>query len=253
MEFVLYEKKNHTAVITMNRPKALNAVNSRMLEEMTEALLRAEEDHEIRCVILTGAGDRAFTAGGDIKEEALLTPETADSFSRRGKRLILLMLDHRVPVICAVRGHALGGGMEMILAGDITVAASDAKIGIPTVKLGGIPGWGSTVLLPAAVGLSRAKELLYTGRSLTAKEALDLGVVEYVTEPEKLMETAMGLADTIAGMAPMAIESMKKSVNKAFCVGVKEGLEKETRLFAACFGTEDHKKATAAFLEKRSH
>ena len=135
MEFMIYEKKDTTALITINRPKALNAFNSQMLDELTEALEMAEKDTGVRCVILTAAGERAFTAGGDIKEEVQLNETTAAEFSRRGKKMIRSILNHRVPVICAVRGYALGGGMEMILAADITVAATDAKIGIPTIKL----------------------------------------------------------------------------------------------------------------------
>lgn len=187
-----------------------------MLDELTEALEMAEKDTGVRCVILTAAGERAFTAGGDIKEEVQLNETTAAEFSRRGKKMIRSILNHRVPVICAVRGYALGGGMEMILAADITVAATDAKIGIPTIKLGGIPGWGSTVLLPRTVGASRAKELLYTGRSLSAEEALKLGVVEDVVEPDELLKRAFELADTIADMAPLAVENMKKSINTCY-------------------------------------
>lgn len=253
MEFILYEEKNHIAVITINRPRALNAFNSQMLDEMTEALKTAEEDKNIRCVIITAAGERAFTAGGDIKEEVKLDPREAYAFSERGKRCIMSIFNHRVPVISAVRGYALGGGMEIIAASDITVAATDAKIGIPTIKLGGIPGWASTVLLPRTVGASRAKELLYSGRSLSAEEALKLGVVEFVAEPEQLMETALKLAEEIADMAPFAVESMKKSINGSMSVGLTESLKQETDLFAACFGTEDHLEATTAFLEKRPH
>ena len=213
MEFMIYEKKDTTALITINRPKALNAFNSQMLDELTEALEMAEKDTGVRCVILTAAGERAFTAGG----------------------------------------YALGGGMEMILAADITVAATDAKIGIPTIKLGGIPGWGSTVLLPRTVGTSRAKELLYTGRSLSAEEALKLGVVEDVVEPDELLKRAFELADTIADMAPLAVENMKKSINTAMSAGLEESLGTETDIFASCFGTQDHLEATTAFLEKRAH
>ena len=250
---MIYEKKDTIAQITINRPKALNAFNSQMLDELTEALELAEKDTDIRCVILTAAGERAFTAGGDIKEEVLLNEETAKVFSGRGKKMIQSILNHRVPVICAVRGYALGGGMEMILAADITVASTDAKIGIPTIKLGGIPGWGSTVLLPRTVGASRAKELLYTGRSLSAEEALQLGVVEYVVEPDELLKKAYELAATITDMAPLAVENMKKSINAAMSTGLAESLETETGIFAACFATEDHLEATTAFLEKRGH
>ncbi|MCI8453924.1 MAG: enoyl-CoA hydratase/isomerase family protein [Lachnospiraceae bacterium] len=253
MEFILYEKKENIAVITINRPRALNALNSQMLDELTEALALAEKDQQIRCVILTSAGGRAFTAGGDVKEEVKLQPEEAARFAERGKRCTLSVLNHRVPVICAVQGYALGGGMELILAGDITVAADDAKIGIPTIRLGSVPGWGSTVLLPRIVGVSRAKELLYSGRSLDAEEALKLGVVEFVKKPEELMEFAMDLAKTIADMPPVAVESMKKSINSSFESGMDECLKKETDLFSLCFGTVDHLEATTAFLEKRPH
>lgn len=253
MEYILYEEKERVAVITINRPRALNAFNSQMLEEMTEALKRADENQDIRCVIITAAGERAFTAGGDIKEEVKLDPKEAYAFAERGKRCVMSIFRHRVPVISAVRGYALGGGMEIILASDITVAATDAKIGIPTIKLGGIPGWASTVLLPRTVGASRAKELLYSGRSLDAREALELGVVEYVAEPEQLMETAWKLALEIADMAPFAVESMKQSINGSMEAGLSESLERESKLFAACFGTEDHLEATTAFLEKRPH
>ncbi len=253
MEFMIYEKKDTTALITINRPKALNAFNSQMLDELTEALEMAEKDTSVRCVILTAAGERAFTAGGDIKEEVQLNEQTAKVFAGRGKKMVLSILNHRVPVICAVCGYALGGGMEMILAADITVAATDAKIGVPTIKLGGIPGWGSTVLLPRTVGASRAKELLYTGRSLSAAEALELGVVEYVVEPEKLLKKAFELAAVIADMAPLAVENMKKSINTAMSAGLEESLAVETGIFASCFGMEDHLEATTAFLEKRGH
>ena len=253
MEFMIYEKKGSIAQITINRPKALNAFNSQMLDELTEALALAEQDPEIRCVILTAAGERAFTAGGDIKEEVQLNEETAKAFSRRGKKMILSILNHTVPVICAVRGYALGGGMEMILAADFTIAASDAKIGIPTIKLGGIPGWGSTILLPKTVGASRAKELLYTGRSLSAEEAKELGVVEFVVEPDELMKKAFELADVITDMAPLAVENMKRSINTAMSIGLSESLDTETGIFASCFATEDHLEATTAFLEKRGH
>ena len=253
MEFMIYEKREMTAIITINRPRALNAFNSQMLDELTELLQQAEEDREIRCVVITAAGERAFTAGGDIKEEGKLNPESAREFSERGKKCILSILNHRVPVISAVRGYALGGGMEIILASDITVAADDAKIGIPTIKLGGIPGWGSTVLFPRTVGASRAKELLYTGRTMDAAEARQIGIVEFVVRPDQLMETAMNLADTIADMAPTAVESMKKSINEAVSAELNESLDFETDLFAACFGTRDHLEATTAFLEKRPH
>ena len=218
MEFMIYEKKDTTALITINRPKALNAFNSQMLDELTEALEMAEKDTGVRCVILTAAGERAFTAGGDIKEEVQLNETTAAEFSRRGKKMIRSILNHRVPVICAVRGYALGGGMEMILAADITVAATDALF-----------------------------------RSKCSEEALKLGVVEDIVDPDELLKRAFELADTIADMAPLAVENMKKSINTAMSAGLEESLGTETDIFASCFGTQDHLEATTAFLEKRAH
>ena len=164
MEFMIYEKKDTTALITINRPKALNAFNSQMLDELTEALEMAEKDTGVRCVILTAAGERAFTAGGDIKEEVQLNETTAAEFSRRGKKMIRSILNHRVPVICAVRGYALGGGMEMILAADITVAATDAKIGIRRSSSVGFRDGAVQSFFRERLAL-QSKELLYTGRS----------------------------------------------------------------------------------------
>lgn len=245
--------RGHIAIITINRPEALNALNSRMLEKLNDALRQAKEDTEIRCVILTGGGEKAFTAGGDVKEEAALNGEEARRFSQDGKQCILSILRHRVPVISMVRGYALGGGMELILASDLTVAADDAKIGIPTIRLGSIPGWAGTVLLPRIVGASRAKELLYTGRTLSAAEAQALGIVEFVTPPDQLMAVTLKLAQEIADMPPIAMESMKKSINHSIETGLEGCLETETELFSACFKTEDHQEAAAAFLEKRAH
>ena len=253
MEYILYEKMGPIVTLTLNRPEALNAFNSQMLEELTTCLDAAQRDLEIRCLILTAAGERAFTAGGDVKEEAVLSPEAAKEFSERGKRCVLSILHHRVPVICAVHGYTLGGGMELVLASDITIAASNLSIGVPTIRLGSIPGWGSTVLLPLAVGASRAKELLYTGRSMNAEEALRLGLVDSVVEPDKLLPSAMKLAETIADMAPIAIEYMKQSVNNSAYRDLDSAFKAETKYFSACFETQDRREAIGAFLTKREH
>ena len=253
MEFILYEKAGSIATITLNRPEALNAFHPQMMEELIQCLDTAQQDLDIRCLVLFSAGKKAFTAGGDIKVQAALSPETAKTFADLGKRCILSILHHRVPVICAAHGYTLGGGMELVLASDITIAASNLSLGVPTIRLGAIPAWGSTVLLPLAVGASKAKEILYTGLRLKAEEACQLGLVEMVVEPEKLLSSAMALAETIADMPPIAIEYMKQSVNNSAYRELDPVFKAETGYFSACFETEDRREAMDAFLVKRQH
>lgn len=250
---VIYKKEANIATITINRPEALNAFNEDLLKQLIEAFETAEKDKEIYCVVLTAAGEKAFTAGGDIKQEILLEGDAARSFSQLGKRFMKSIYDSRTPVICAVDGYALGGGMEIILVSDITVATTKAKIGIPTIKLGTVPGWGSTQMLARVVGISRAKELLYTGRILSAEEAFSIGLVEFVVEREHLLEKAYELAHQIADMAPIAMESMKIAINTSVEDDLDHGFDVETELFVRCYGTEDKKEAMTAFLEKREH
>lgn len=253
MEIICYEKKEHIATITINRPEVLNAFNQQTLTELIEALEIVENDQDVYCAVLTAAGDKAFTAGGDIKQEITLKGDAAREFSRLGKKCLSKIYDLRVPLISAVQGYALGGGMEIILVSDITVAADTAKIGIPTIKLGTVPGWGSTQMLSRVVGISRAKELLYTGRTVKAQEALEIGLVEFVVEPDQLMTKAYEIAHRIADMAPIAMESMKIAINTSVEDDLEHGFDVETELFVRCYGTEDKQEAMSAFLEKREH
>ncbi len=253
MDFITSTSQNHIVTITLNRPKALNAFNSQMLSELTDAILTASKNPEHLVIILNSSIEKAFTAGGDIKEEVLLTPDTAYDFAERGKTCTMAIYNSPIPVICAVDGYALGGGMEIILASDITVATKNAKIGIPTINLGGIPGWGSTQLLPRLVGPSRAADILLTGRTLSAEECYNLHIIEYLVEKDQLMEKAMELANTITDKAPLAVRNMKKALHEGLSLPLADALNLESELFADCYKSEDHEEALRAFLEKRPH
>ena len=253
MRKVIYEKQNHVAVITLNQPERLNVFNTESIQDLIEALEFAKQDQEIRCIILRGAGEKAFSAGGDIKEEIETDSLKAYTFGQLGKQCVKKVQDSPVPVIAAVHGHTLGGGMELVLAADITIAAENTKIGMPTIKLGTIPGWGSTKTLADAVGKSKAKELLYTGRILSAKEAYSFGLVEKVVPTESLFEEAMHLAEEIADKAPIAIRAMKHCIDKGQECDRNTAYAIETGMFSLCYGTQDKREAMQAFLEKREH
>ena len=253
MSYILYEKTDHIARITLNRPEAMNAFNKELIHELVEAFGKVEEDPDVYCVVLDANGERAFSVGGDIKVEIATTGPDALEFGKLGKSCIRAVKDCRVPVICAVHGFCLGGGMEVVLVSDITVASEDMKIGMPTIKLGTIPGWGSTKTLADVVGKARAKELFLTGRMVKAQEALDLGLVQFVVPREELMDKAMELARTIADMAPIAVKSMKECIDFGWEADYEEAFAKETEVFAACYDTEDKLEAMTAFLEKREH
>lgn len=253
MKYVLYKKENHIATITINRPEALNAFNSQVIHDIIEAFGMVEEDLDVYCVVLNAAGEKAFSAGGDIKEEIATTGEDALAFGNLGKQCIKSIEHCRVPVICSVQGYALGGGMEIILVSDITIATENAKIGMPTIKLGTIPGWGSTKNLSKVVGVSRAKELLYTGRIIKADEALSLGIVEFVVPKEELAEKTYDLAEQIADKAPIAMKTMKFCIDQGFEMDTESAYKLETEKFAMCYSTEDKYEAMLAFLEKRDH
>lgn len=253
MENILFKKEGHIATITLNRPKALNAFSSTMLMELAEIFEDANKDSDIYCVILNSACEKAFTAGGDVKEENQMDAEAAYNFAVLGKRAMKAISSFHCPVITAVHGYCLGGGMEIILASDITIAAKSSKIGIPTINLGGIPGWGATQMLPRLVGASRAKDILITGRTLDADECLRLNIIEYVAENDELMIKAKELAEIIADKPPIAAQSMKEAIDKGMNMDFESGLKLDNEIYAKCYNTEDHSEAMAAFLEKRPH
>ena len=253
MDDVLMKKEGNVAIITLDRPEVLNAFRSKTLEELTYSIRAAGKDPDIYAIILNSSIDRSFTAGGDIKEESLLTKETAYEFSKRGQDCAMSIYKSPVPVIAAIDGYALGGGMELILASDITVAAKTAKIGIPTVNLGGIPCWTATQLLPRLVGPSCASDILLTGRIMSAEECYSLHLVEYITEKENLMSKAMEMAGIIADKSPNAIRLMRQSVKQGLELPLCDALELERQLFTQCYDSPDRAEATSAFLQKRPH
>lgn len=253
MEYILMKKEGHIAFITLNRPKALNAFSSQMMDELIQAVNAAGDDPDIYVIVLNSCMDRVFTAGGDIKEERRVEGETAYGFSAKGQECFMTIYYSPVPVVAAVDGHVLGGGMELILAADITVAAKTAKIGIPTINLGGIPCCTGTQLLSRRVGPSTACDILLTGRSLSGEECYRLNLVQYLTEKEELMGKAAEVAEIIADKSPQAVALMRKAVKQGLELPLSEGLELERELFVKCYDSADRTEALDAFLEKREH
>lgn len=249
METILYEKKEHIVTIRLNRPNVLNSFNSQMAKELLRALEMAEKDKEIYCVIITGEGEKAFSAGGDIKEESENNVFTAQQFSQKGHEIIKKLLKIRLPVIAAVNGYALGGGMELALACDIVIACQSAIFAVPAVNLGTISGWGGTQLLPQIVGKNRAKELLFTGRKINAQEAKEFGIVTKIVEQQYFMKEVFDFAKQIAQKPPFSIKNTKTAVNQSF--DLENGLVLEQLLFSQCYATQDREEAMKAFLEKR--
>jgi enoyl-CoA hydratase len=237
------------ALVTLDRPEVLNALDYRTLRELVEALERLDVDENVRCVVITGAGERAFAAGADIREMADATPVslgTANSFARweRIRRV-------RVPIIAAVRGFALGGGCELAMACDMVVAAEDAVFGQPEIKIGIMPGAGGTQRLTRALGKAKAMELILTGANLSAREAHERGLVSRLALREETLGAALDLAREVASMPLLAVRAAKEAVNRAFELSLEAGLEFERRNFFLLFASEDQKEGMAAFVEKR--
>ena len=237
------------ALVTMDRPEVLNALDYRTLGELVSALEALDVDESVRCVVITGAGDRAFAAGADIKEMADATPVTltvTNNFARweRLRRI-------RVPLIAAVRGFALGGGCELAMACDTVVASDDAQFGQPEIKLGIMPGAGGTQRLTRAIGKAKAMEMILTGRNISADEALARGLVSKVVAREETLLEAFRLASEISSMPPLAVRAAKEAVNRAYELSLEAGLEFERRNFFMLFASDDQKEGMAAFVEKR--
>ena len=237
------------ALLTLNRPDVLNALDAATLRDLVEALERLDTDDSCRASVITGAGERAFAAGADIKEMAGATPVSltvANSFARweRIRRV-------RKPIIAAVRGYALGGGCELAMACDMIVAAQDAVFGQPEIKIGVMPGAGGTQRLTRALGKAKAMELILTGRNLPAAEAEAHGLVTKTVPAEETLSAALALAGQVAALPPLAVIAAKEAVNRAFELPLEAGLEFERRNFFLLFATEDQKEGMAAFAEKR--
>jgi enoyl-CoA hydratase len=238
------------ALVTLNRPDVLNAIDSQMLRELVDTLERLDVDDACRCVVITGSGERAFAAGADIKEMAGASPVSltiANSFARweRIRRV-------RKPLIAAVRGYALGGGCELAMACDMIVAADDAQFGQPEIKIGVIPGAGGTQRLTRALGKARAMELILTGRNLPAREADARGLVTKTVAPQETLPAALELAAQIAALPSLAVMAAKEAINRAFELSLEAGLEFERRNFFMLFASDDQKEGMAAFAEKRA-
>ncbi|MCI8342755.1 MAG: hypothetical protein HFE62_06060 [Firmicutes bacterium] len=251
MNHILYEKKDNVAWITINRPETMNAISSDVCDEIIESLEMAEKDTDVLCAVLTGAGEKAFSAGGDIKEERKTTSEMARVFCEKGHSVCRKLQGLRIPVIAAVNGYALGGGMEFAMACDFIVAADTAKFGLPAVNLGIISGFGGTQNLVRIVGLARAKEIMYTGRMMKAQEAFELGIVQTVVEKSALIDEVEKTATLIASKPPFAVRTIKEAVTKGVEMKIADAYDFETEIASACYDTEDKYEAMTAFIEKR--
>lgn len=250
-DLVLSERVGAVATVTVNRPAVLNALDASTVAKLTTVLSGLGDDGDVRCVVLTGAGDRAFIAGADITEIATLTPIGAKEMADAGHRLCLLIESLGKPVIASVNGFALGGGCELAMACTLRIAAETAKFGQPEIGLGIIPGFGGTQRLPRLVGRGRGLELLLTGQTITADEAWRIGLVNRVVPPEALSEEVGTLAATLAAQAPAAVRLILETVSRGLDMSLDEASAFEATAFGLVNGTDDAREGTQAFVEKR--
>lgn len=248
---ILSEKKDQIQLITINRPAQLNALNKETIEELSQAIKSAEEDNTVGVIILTGSGEKSFVAGADIKEFAHFTIAQGGELAQKGQELLFDVIENlSKPVIAAVNGFALGGGLELAMSAHIRVASTNARVGLPEVSLGVIPGYGGTQRLTQLVGKGKANELVFTAGMIKAEEALTWGLVNHVVEPEELINKATEIAEKILANSGTAITSAIRAINAGLKDGV-DGYEAEILEFGKCFGTADFKEGTTAFVEKR--
>jgi enoyl-CoA hydratase len=250
-ENILVETKEGITTITINRPSKLNALNSETIKELNKALLASELDRETKVIILTGSGDKAFVAGADISEFASFSVKEGKKLASQGQQLLFdLVANLSTPVIAAVNGFALGGGLELAMAAHFRIASENAKMGLPEVSLGVIPGYGGTQRLAQLVGKGRAMEMIMTAGMIDANQALNYGLVNHVTTQEELIPLAKSIAEKIKKNSTVAIAAAIRAVNANYKDGVN-GFIVEVEEFGNCFGTQDFKEGTTAFLEKR--
>ena len=250
-ENILFEKKDGIACITFNRPKVLNALNRKTVEELRDALLETRDDPSVRALILTGAGEKSFVAGADIGELAQRTPVDGKDFSLFGQSVFHLLEILGKPSICAINGFALGGGCELALSCTIRLASKTARLGQPEVKLGIIPGYGGSQRLARLCGKGVAHELCLSGEMISAEEALRIGLVNHIYEPAELLPAAEALAKKIIANAPLAVKYTMEAIERGVEMPQEEGLFLEATLFGLSCATEDMREGTKAFLEKR--
>lgn len=250
-ENILAEKENGLAIITINRPTKLNALNKATIQELHEAFKALDADKEVKAIIVTGSGEKAFVAGADISEFADFDVAQGGELAAKGQELLFDFVENlSTPVIAAVNGFALGGGLELAMAAHFRVASDNAKMGLPEVSLGVIPGYGGTQRLPQLVGKGRAMELIMTAGMIGAEDAKAYGLVNHVVPQAELVDFCKGIASKIMKNSPVAISAAIKAINANFTDGVN-GYEAEIKAFGEAFGTADFKEGTTAFLEKR--
>jgi enoyl-CoA hydratase len=251
MEHILIEKQDHIAVITINRPTKLNALNKETIQELHDAFSTLHQEQTVKAIIITGCGEKAFVAGADISEFANFSVKEGQELAAQGQALLFDFVQNlSTPVIAAVNGFALGGGLELAMACHFRIASTNAKMGLPEVTLGVIPGYGGTQRLTQLIGKGRAMELIMTAGMIDAETAKNYGLVNHVVAQEELLEFAKGIAAKIANNSSVAIAKAIQAINANFEDGTN-GYTIEIQNFGACFGTEDFKEGTTAFLEKR--
>lgn len=250
-ENILVDIDGNLAQVTINRPSKLNALNKATIQELHDALAQLDADATVKAIVLTGSGEKAFVAGADISEFAHFSIEEGAQLAALGQELLFDFVENmKTPVIAAVNGFALGGGLELAMSCHFRVASDNAKMGLPEVTLGVIPGYGGTQRLPQLVGKGRAMEMIMTAGMIDAETAKNYGLVNHVVPQAELLEFTKGIASKILKNSPVAISYAIKAVNAGF-VDANEGFKTEIKSFGKCFGTEDFKEGTTAFLEKR--
>lgn len=247
---IRYEKKDNIGIITINRPEALNALNSTVISELEQVITEVEKDESLGCMILTGEG-RSFVAGADIGEQYPMDVAAGRKWGQRGSAIFRRIEKLEIPTIAAVNGFALGGGCEIAMSCDIILASEKAKFGQPEVGLGITPGFSGTQRLPRRVGVAKAKELIFSGKMIKADEAKEIGLVNAVYAPEELMDGAIEMAKSFTVNAPIAVKYAKACIDRGMQMDIDDGIALENELFAMCFATADQKEGMSAFLEKR--
>ena len=248
-ETLQFELSDGVGQLTVHRPQSLNSLNSQVLQELEDFAKQIPKN--LRVLIIKGAGSRAFVAGADIREMMALTPKEAEAFSKKGQKAFSAIESLSCPVIALIQGFALGGGLELALACDLLLLGEKAKVGLPEVTLGLFPAFGGTQRLARSVGFFKAKEMIFSGNFYTAKEALDMGLANYVLPEDQLMNKALSLAEDIKKRGPLAVAQAKVLIHQARDLPLKEGLTREAVEFGRIFKTEDAKEGLEAFIKKR--
>ena len=248
---IRFDVEGSSAIVTFNRPEVLNALNEETMQELGSVMDKCKQDATVRVVILTGTGDRAFVAGADINEFVGKTPAMIMTFAELGHNVVRIMETMGKPIVAAVNGYALGGGLEISMACDLRFASDKARFGQPEILLGLIPGMGGTQRLSRLVGIGLARELIMSGEQITAQRAYEIGLVNRVFPAEQLMEETKKFAQRLAGLPPFALRMAKHAINYGYDLALENANSLELQCFSQCWSTEDLKEGVAAFLEKR--